>query len=43
MFAVGGHVCETAREAGFSGMTNGELLASAESPFDVLVTIANLN
>lgn len=39
MLAVDGYVCETAREAGFGGMTNGELLASAESLFDVLVTI----
>jgi predicted nuclease of predicted toxin-antitoxin system len=39
LFVAAGHDCETAREAGFGGMTNGELLAQAELLFDVLVTI----
>jgi predicted nuclease of predicted toxin-antitoxin system len=39
MFAAGGHECDTVREAGYGGKTNGELLASAESTYDVLVTI----
>jgi len=38
-FVAGGHECATAREAGFEGKTNGELLASAELLFDVLITI----
>jgi predicted nuclease of predicted toxin-antitoxin system len=39
MFVAGGHECETVRDAGFGGKTNGELLTLAESRFDVLVTI----
>src|SRR6266481_4013285 len=39
MLVAGGYDCETAREAGFGGMTNGKLLAQAELLFDVLVTI----
>ena len=39
VFIAAGHDCETAREAGFGGMTNGKLLAAAELLFDVLVTI----
>ena len=39
MFIAAGHDCETVREAGFGGMTNGKLLAQAELLFDVLVTI----
>jgi predicted nuclease of predicted toxin-antitoxin system len=39
LFTAGGHECETVREAGFDGKTNGELLALAESLFDVLITI----
>jgi predicted nuclease of predicted toxin-antitoxin system len=38
-FVAAGHDCETAREAGYGGFTNGELLAQAELLFDVLVTI----
>jgi len=38
-FAVAGHECQTAREAGFGGATNGKLLAQAELLFDVLITI----
>jgi predicted nuclease of predicted toxin-antitoxin system len=33
-----GHECETAREAGFGSKKNGELLALAESRWDVLMT-----
>jgi hypothetical protein len=39
LFAAGGHECETVREAGFDGKTNGELLVLAEFLFDVLITI----
>ncbi|MGB7848663.1 MAG: DUF5615 family PIN-like protein [Candidatus Acidiferrum sp.] len=39
LFAVRGHECETARDAGFSGKENGEVLALAEERFDVLITI----
>jgi predicted nuclease of predicted toxin-antitoxin system len=39
MFVVAGHDCETAREAGYGGVTNGELLAQIEFLFDVLITI----
>lgn len=39
MFVAAGHRCETVRDAGFGGKTNGELLTLAESRFDVLVTI----
>ena len=35
-----GHECESAKYAGFSGLTNGELLDAAESAhFDVLLTV----
>ncbi len=34
-----GHECLTVQEAGWSGKENGELLALAESAFDVLVTL----
>jgi predicted nuclease of predicted toxin-antitoxin system len=33
-----GHECQTAREAGFSGKKNGELLTLAERRWDVLLT-----
>lgn len=36
--ALGGHMVATAYEMGWSEMTNGALLAAAESRFDVLVT-----
>ena len=36
LFVAAGHDCETAREAGYGGLTNGELLAQAELLFDVL-------
>jgi predicted nuclease of predicted toxin-antitoxin system len=39
MLIAAGHDCETARDAGFGGMTNGKLLAAAELLFEVLVTI----
>jgi predicted nuclease of predicted toxin-antitoxin system len=39
LFGEGGHECETAQEAGFSGKENGELLALAEKTFDVFITI----
>jgi predicted nuclease of predicted toxin-antitoxin system len=39
LFSAAGHVCETAREAGFGGKENGELLALIENSFDALVTI----
>ncbi len=39
IFAAHGHECETAREAGYGGETNGELLAAAENIFDVIVTV----
>jgi len=35
----GGHNCETVREAGWEGLTNGKLLAQAELLFDVLITV----
>jgi predicted nuclease of predicted toxin-antitoxin system len=35
---LSGHKVETAHELGWSRLTNGELLASAEGRFDVLVT-----
>jgi len=38
-FIAAGHDCETVREAGWEGVTNGELLAQAELLFDVLITI----
>jgi len=34
-----GHECLTVQEEGWSGKQNGELLALAESAFDVLVTL----
>lgn len=34
-----GYDCTTVQEAGWSGIENGQLLASAEAEFDVLVTI----
>ena len=36
--ALSGHTVETAYEKGWSGLQNGELLAAAESQFDVFVT-----
>jgi predicted nuclease of predicted toxin-antitoxin system len=39
MFTAGGYECENVRDAGYGGATNGELLAQAESLFDVLITI----
>jgi len=39
LLARGGHLCETVRDAGFSGKENGELLALAEDNFDVLITV----
>jgi len=39
LFSSAGHDCETVREAGFEGSSNGKLLASAEFVFDVLITI----
>src|SRR5947208_6958495 len=38
-FSERGHHCTTVREAGFGSKENGELLALAESNYDVLVTI----
>ena len=34
-----GHECLTVQEAGWSGRENGELLAAAETEFDVLLTV----
>ena len=34
-----GHEVKTVREAGFTGLKNGELLKAAETAFDVLVTV----
>jgi predicted nuclease of predicted toxin-antitoxin system len=39
MLIAAGYICETAREAGFGGMTNGKLLVQAELLFNVLITI----
>ena len=39
LFSGSGHQCETAREAGFGGKENGELLSLAEGKFDVLITV----
>jgi predicted nuclease of predicted toxin-antitoxin system len=39
LFVSAGHICETVREAGWEGVTNGKLLAQAELLFDVLVTV----
>jgi predicted nuclease of predicted toxin-antitoxin system len=37
--ATHGHECLTVQEAGWSGRENGELLAAAETEFDVFVTV----
>jgi predicted nuclease of predicted toxin-antitoxin system len=37
--AAHGHECRTVQEAGWSGKGNGELLALAETEFDVFVTL----
>jgi hypothetical protein len=37
-----GHEGLTVQEAGWGGKENGELLAEAETEFDVLVTVVNL-
>jgi len=34
-----GHDVKTVREAGFTGLKNGQLLKAAETAFDVLVTV----
>jgi predicted nuclease of predicted toxin-antitoxin system len=34
-----GHEVKTVREAGFTGLKNGQLLKAAETEFDVLVTV----
>ena len=34
-----GHDCQTVRDAGWEGLTNGELLAQAELLFEVLITV----
>lgn len=34
-----GHTCQTVTETGLVGRKNGELLAAADSDFDVLVTV----
>lgn len=34
-----GHECLTVQDAGWAGRENGELLAAAETEFDVLVTV----
>jgi predicted nuclease of predicted toxin-antitoxin system len=39
LFVGAGHICETVTDAGFSGKTNGELLATADPDFDVLLTV----
>ncbi|MGC2287829.1 MAG: hypothetical protein WA542_21450 [Candidatus Acidiferrum sp.] len=39
LFSNSGHQCETAREAGFGGKGNGELLSLAEAKFDILITV----
>jgi hypothetical protein len=39
LFSGSGHTCETARDAGFGGKENGELLSLAERTFDVLITV----
>lgn len=39
LFTTEGNECQTVRDAGLSGKQNGELLARAESEFDVLITI----
>lgn len=38
-FISAGHNCETVREVGWEGVTNGKLLAQAEFLFDVLITV----
>jgi predicted nuclease of predicted toxin-antitoxin system len=37
--ATAGHDCQSVQEAGWSGKQNGDLLALAETRFDVLITI----
>jgi hypothetical protein len=37
--AIAGHDVKTARQMGWSGIRNGELLAAASKSFDVLVTV----
>jgi predicted nuclease of predicted toxin-antitoxin system len=39
IFEAKGYACDTVHDAGYSGKTNGELLALAENHFDVLVTV----
>jgi predicted nuclease of predicted toxin-antitoxin system len=39
LFSKHGHESLTVQEAGWSGKENGELLAAAETEFDVLVTL----
>jgi predicted nuclease of predicted toxin-antitoxin system len=39
LFISAEHNCETVREAGWEGVTNGKLLAQAELLFDVLITV----
>ena len=39
LFTAEGMICETVRDAGWSGKENGELLSLAEQHYDVLVTI----
>ena len=39
LLAEGGHDCRAVQELGFQNKKNGELLALAESQFDVFVTI----
>jgi len=34
-----GHECQTARQAGLAGLKNGDLLAAAETRFDVFLTV----
>ena len=38
-FLDAGHICQTVTETGLVGRKNGELLAAADSEFDVLVTV----
>jgi predicted nuclease of predicted toxin-antitoxin system len=39
LLSAAGHECETVRDAGLGGLTNGELLAQTELLFNVRVTI----
>lgn len=39
LLAAAGHKCETVHDAGLSGKENGELLAFADSKFDVFITV----